>query len=367
MKRPGYRSKLLFVMLVSFAFIRIPAQCPKTVLFFKGKFYPKIYLNNSYHFTIPEEGYTSCNGLLPGMMDSLSNKDNYTYEGEKDSIQVCSWNVNLFSKSNKWALFNREGHQATPFCYDYAFGYEAENRKMNDIREDHQLILVRIGKNWGLTTGLGKVITNVEYQLPGWNSGRKETDTLVFTETSHILHQDSANRCTDCKGPVKVYPLAGGYIVFVKNGKVGAVDSLGKTVVPFLYDSLFCSFEGCMEGSKSGKHIYLTQSGKEIIGYDEVHPILLGRYVGYNKKNYFSGIYLVKRKGMWGLVNSSNNQRIKTIFKIDSDGGHLEESTEVFTDAFIIDKKYYDLEIRLNAVSIKDEMGKEVLGTFLVK
>jgi hypothetical protein len=363
MNQRGALPKTLIAIMFCITSLSLSAQCPKTVLFYKGKFYPKIYTNNNYLFTIPAKGYTSCNGLLAGMMDSLVKKDLYTYEGEKDSIQVCSWLFNIFSDGGKWAFFSFEGQQKSPFIYDYAYSYQPQNHRWNDYAPDHQLALVRIAKNWGLTTGTGKVLSGVEYQLPAC----KGSDTLSYTMPVPSAIEDSAGRCVDCKENNKVFPMAGPYIVFIKNGKAGALDTSGKVIIPFLYDSLFYSLEGCLEGSKGGKHVYLTRTGKEITGYDEVHPVLLGHYVNYKMKRFFSGIYLVKKKDMWGLVNSTNNQRIKTLFKIDSDGGHLEEEGELFSDAFILNKVYYDLQIKLNFVSIKDEMGKEVLGSFIEK
>jgi hypothetical protein len=354
----------LFSLILVVAFFRMDAQCPKQALYYRGLFYPLLY-NGASGFSIPSKGYKSCNGILPKNMDSLALSDRYSFDGIKDSILICSWPYTLFYDGSKWGIFS-SGKPISGFSYDYVFTYRPDNWKYWEHKDQDQYILVRIGKNWGLLNGMGTPLTTVEYQLPQVNPVGITRDSICFTKAPPVLLQDSANRCVDCKSLCKTYPLASPFIVLTKNSKLGAIDSAGKTVVTFIYDSLFYSV-GCIQATREGKRFYLTQTGREITGFDAVLPVILRNSSGASGNRFFSGIFLVRKNGKWGLINSASGIRTRAQFDLDSGGENADVYGEVYTDLFIWNKKYYSLEIRKDSISIRDSEEHEVSGSFIEK
>lgn len=101
------------------------------------------------------------------------------------------------------------------------------------------------------------------------------------------------------------------YFLVKQNNKAGVIDTAGRQVMPCLYDEVkICdSMDKTFEIVKKGKHGLCAFDGTEMIA-----PI-------YDKSFFFEGEYaLVKRKGIYGVINKKGETVLPFTFSKESDG-----------------------------------------------
>ena len=340
---------------------KIIAQCPHDALYYKGMFYAIHYNADYSKSSISKTGYTSFKGLTKEKIDVLSEKDSYLFNRySKDSIGICSLDFQLFFDGLKCAVF-QNGIKLTDFKYDNAYPFISKQSEKN---KEKKYILVQIGADWGLLNEFGKELTSIAYKLPEINEGYASQDSIIFTCNKLTAKKDSAKAW---EGKTISYPLTGPLIIFTKDNKVGAIDTLGNQAIPFVYDTIFCSNSGCLKVSKAEKQCYITFKGQELLGYDAVVPVWLYTTTTYAVKKIFSGIYMVKKDGKWGVVNSLNNTKIKCIFTIDSGDEIFTATSNTYVDGFLYNKKLYPFEVKKNEFILQDNEGKNVIQNFIEK
>lgn len=115
--------------------------------------------------------------------------------------------------------------------------------------------------------------------------------------------------------------------IWDKNNKSGFMDSAGKVMIGFVYDSAKDFHEGLAAVEANDKYGYIDYSGKIIIKpqYDEV--------------SFFSeGLAAVKIIDKWGFIDSSGKMIIKPQF---DNVGNFEEGLACFMEKkFIVGYKY---------------------------
>lgn len=338
------------------------SQCQHDVLYYKGFFYTVNYNEIDSKYTISENGYLSFDQLTKENIDSLSLKDSYKFDRyNNDSIGICSLHFQFFFNGLKWAVF-KNGIKTTDFKYDNAtYPFVLKQIESN---EEKRCILVQIGTDFGLLNELGKELTAVIYKLSEMNVNYLYDDSIVFTGNQTPIKMNSTYfRAKDYENTS--YPLAGSLIILSKNNKIGAIDTLGNEIILFNYDTIIYSNHGCHRASRQGKQYYITSKGMELEGYDAVIPIWLYLEDGYLKKKTFSGIYMIKQNGKWGMINSLNNLKVKCLFEIASEEETFLTTSNMYSDGLWYKKKYYKFEVRKNELILQDVDDKDVLKDFI--
>ncbi len=358
-----YRQRLLLTLSCFAFYIGSFAQCPKSVLYYKGKFYKIYYKNITQKDSVGKTAFLSFDRITKKNIDSLSGNDKYIFERFKDdSIGICSNFVERYSNGSKWAIFNK---RSIDFKYDYAYAYLPKKQDGKYYHYEDPYAMAVAGKNWGLIDHSGKELTSLIYKLPEtigtWNQG------FIYTSSVSGKRMDSIYNNEAYSQRVIDYPLACDLIVFSKDNKVGAVDSLGKIIIPFKYDTLFLSHSSSLQGAREGKRFTLTNSGHEINGYDSVKPLILVVKESTASVEKFSGIFLVCKKGKWGCINSIKNEMTDCIFINDSDFLTFKSYADTFTHPFSTNKKYFNFEIKYGRIRILDDDGKDVTSKFMLK
>jgi hypothetical protein len=338
------------------------AQCGKDVLFYKGLFHAINFDKDYNYLSISETGYPSFDSLTKSNIDSLSLKDTYSFSRyPNDSIVICSGYIQRFSNGSKWAVFNR-GVKLTDFKYDYAYPLLAPRPFP---AYDKHYTLVKIGKDWGVLDESGKELTAVKYHLPELNEKYHSEDSIICTAHPITVKMNTSNPWGTnyrCFG----YSFLTTNVLLVKEGKIGIVDSMGNQVVPFIYDSLFCSSYKCLIGSRGGKRYYITSKGMELNVYDAVEPIW--RFEDDNPdRKFFSGIYMVKKKGKWGIVNSVNNQRTRCVFDFEPGRESFSFCCDYYTRVLMSKRESFLFEVFKDRFVLKAEGGKDVIPDFIEK
>lgn len=82
---------------------------------------------------------------------------------------------------------------------------------------------------------------------------------------------------------------------YEKNGKWGYVDSAGKVVIPFIYDTAYEFQEGLAAVRVDYAWGFIDQNGKTIIPFE---------YDG--AWNFLDGLAPVYKDGLWGFINHNN-------------------------------------------------------------
>jgi len=352
----------LLLMLLSFAFYTQGfAQCQKSILYYKGKFFNLYYSNVTNKDSIGRIAYLSYDRITEKNIDSLSDKDSYRFEKlKKDSITICNSFIGRYFNGSKWAIYTK---QLSDFKYDYAYTYLPKKPDGKYFRYENPYVLVLVGKNWGLVDYSGKELTPVNYKLP---EAAGAYPYFIYTCSKPGRGIDSVYNSEFYSQNVIDYPLASDLIVFVKDNKVGAVDTLGKVVIPFNYDTLFLK-TNAIQGAREGKRYAITNWGYEINGYECIKPIHLLLKETYTSSEKFSGFYLVHKKGKWGIISGLKDEMIKCLFINDSDFLTFKPYSDTFSHIFLFNKKYFSVEIKSGIIKILDENENDVTLKFVQK
>jgi hypothetical protein len=129
------------------------------------------------------------------------------------------------------------------------------------------------------------------------------------------------------------------FLIHSKDHEYGIIDRNGRTIVPFIYDDIYCFTEGLSAVKKDNRYGFIDTTGKAIIPitYDQVYPFNNGRAtvekggkygcidkdgkivipIIYEKVGSFrNGICAVMLNRKWGFV--SENGSVKTPFEYDA-------------------------------------------------
>jgi hypothetical protein len=336
------------------------AQCRRAALYAGGKFFP-IQYDESYRRFLSPTGYLGYCGMCPKSIEEANQRTHIRSHKIYDSTEICSHGINTYYNGKKWSIFNDYGVKLSDFKYDFAFPYLPEKSKLEWTDGNNMYAFVRIGNKWGLIGPFGTELTAVEYELPSWNGTMK--DSLFYSLSETGTQNDTAASCHHCGNgsDAITLPIAKCQIVLAKNGRLGALDTLGKMCIPFQYEHLTYYASGCKTGFREGKSWYLKDDGTEIRGFEEVYPILIG-------KTEFSGIYLLKLKGKWGFLNSKSNEQVKCIFEDQHEIPSFDLAGEnELEGSSYIGKNRYDFIITPNHIKIIGKADEEVTKRYLEK
>lgn len=117
-----------------------------------------------------------------------------------------------------------------------------------------------------------------------------------------------------------------GLAMVEKNGKFGAIDKTGKTVIPFQYEELWPSCEGLMAFAQNGKYGYLDGKGIVAIApqYEQASGFSGGMAVVYDG----SKAYLIDKTGK--AIPGADKLDPSTYFVEDEDGGKVVYSPSTY-------------------------------------
>lgn len=126
-----------------------------------------------------------------------------------------------------------------------------------------------------------------------------------------------------------------GLAALSKDGKFGAIDKTGKTVIPFQYEELMTSHEGLMPFLQGGKYGYLSDSGAVVI------PAQFEKASGFNNGMavVYDGAkaYLIDRSGK--AVPGADKLDASTYFEENEDGSKTITSPGTYP-VISVDGKY---------------------------
>lgn len=358
-----FKHRNLILLLMSLTVSMAQAQCLDEVIYHKGLFYVVRYAPKENRTYLYSEGFSSYDGITKSTINTLAEKNGHTFHVySPDSIGICSHYIQCFSSGNKWAVY-RNGSKLSDFNYDYAYAWTPQDGK-GKIDLDHLLILVRKEKNLALMDLKGKELTTFEYQLPLADASNYK-DSTSFSCCDELKNVQSPGNCDDCDNWLVTTPVAHGLLVLAKNSLLGALDTLGRIKIPFIYDTLYVTGKGGYLGSRKGKKYFITETGLELSGdYGKVIPLCCG-YDRNGQPEKFSGIYLVMQNGLWGLVNAKTGAKTKCVFTLEPD----QELTSLvqcpYMLFFSIKKIFYDVEIIKDKFIITGPKGKDVTLDFI--
>lgn len=369
--------KFILIVIISFQFSSdFFSQCQEVAMYENGKFryiqYDSLWNRN----LLPLE-YSGFNGLTKEIIDQ--NNSQYP-EGDgnriKDSSGICGQVVDFFAIGAKWAIFDVKGFPVTDFKYDELIIYrprilnfEGRYEKYGDW--ENVFIFMKLNKAFGLIIKSGREITPIHFSLPYIDKSYGDNcDTILFSTKSTInaMGTPDCGSCRETGNGSFNFPIAGSSIILVKDNKLGSIDSAGKTVIPFNYDSIKI-YKDVVETFNSGQQSFYAESGTEISGFDEIHPVfLVDKPEGYSTgRSLFQGIYLVKKNGKWGWINSLKNEKINCILEEDYGQPVFESEDEVLKLTFLYQDKDISLEIKNGTIIMMDENENDVTSKFMRK
>lgn len=303
---------LFFLIPCRLAFSQ-PEGPPVVVNFEKGKFIFYSYSDSSQKIFEGFDGLTASNYFLN--RDTAGEKGNW-WDSSRYFIYVYTFNSYFDGK--KWGLIGSDGRITVPCEYDQLLRYCPYNQKYKEFT--WSFLACKAGK-WGAISGDGKELIPLIYDLPFAD----EADGDCFftkaerSECDYSKVISCPERMLD-NGRFR-YPIFGGNMIFMKNGKFGMVDTLGgKVLIPFEYDQVVYEKNG-IHSFKKVKNVYLfTSGGYSLSEYSEVRPSP-------------TGYHNVKKKGKWGYIDSNGKEITPCMFdeaaEITWDDLYHKYSTEV--------------------------------------
>ena len=200
---------------------------------------------------------------------------------------------------------------------------------------DGNLFRVQNDKNlWGICDRLGRVVVAcqydyIDYPHNGLAAVKKGGRTGVIDIRGHEVIPVAENRF----GGKTPYPQTRNLFVLEKDDRVGAVDSLGNTVIPFEYD---------FNSDVTASHLVLVQGDTAYFLFDNT-----GRLIStYDNIDWYPEcelsepqlLFAVCRNGLWGLVDTAWREVAPCTYKGADfvDGRHwlmrLDEGTSCLID-----------------------------------
>lgn len=115
---------------------------------------------------------------------------------------------------------------------------------------------------WGMIDKTGKYLISPIYNSISYSSeesvlGETREGTWIFIglDGQPLFTQEFTD----------ALPFEDGIAVVEQNGRWGAIDRQGNTIIPFLYDFLTLFFDGYAVAEKNGERFYINQSGERVI------------------------------------------------------------------------------------------------------
>ena len=279
MKNAWFQLIALLVFSTSFS------QPPPAATFENGKFTFLCYPDTVPHIYDGFNGYTAAN-----FYQNYDTANAFVFNMKKYFyVQTNFYDTHYDGK--KWALFDWNCKQLTPFAYDLLYPFKPYTL---GVRYAPYLFLACKSKKWGVVDLKGKELIPCEYDLPYADEAGGD---CYFTADGGYCDLSKELMCGArmFEGGYFDYPMMGANMIFIKNGKYGAVDTLsGKPVTEFAYDMIIFGKNGIHQLKKGKKYAHCLDNGK-ILPYDEVSDLKFS-------------FYRVRKGSKWGIINERSEE-----------------------------------------------------------
>lgn len=108
------------------------------------------------------------------------------------------------------------------------------------------------------------------------------------------------------KENIGLYDLEGAYKYL--DGKYGLIDSIGKQIIPFIYDNILYEDDGYLTAIKDNKTYKLDKTGKSILS--ENFEI---------QNNFSNGLMAMQQGKKWGFIDENGIWKVKAEYELVSD------------------------------------------------
>lgn len=233
--------------------------------------------------------------------DGYSLMDNYgkiITPVKYDNIYLCN-DIYKVEKDNKFGYINSLGEVIIPMIYDYIGEFSSE------------LIVVKIGDKYGFINKNNELVVEAIYDnVYGFNNGYakgiKEHDDeqkiFIIDKTGKVIskiEKDIVN-ITDYDNDLLMATK-----IIDEDTKLGYINRLGETIIPFIYDDIKPFNEGLAVVKLNDKYGVIDEKNNLIIDFK--HDIIRNFYNGYAITND-------KTFKKFGLIDNKGNTILPEVF-----------------------------------------------------
>ncbi|HUS00565.1 MAG TPA: WG repeat-containing protein [Chitinophagaceae bacterium] len=258
--------------------------------------------------------------------------------------------------NNKWGFINREGKEIIPPRFDSVGKYLQSFSSGN--------IEVMLNGKWGIINEQGKEVVPVKYQ----DVRNEYTNRFPVKQNNKWGFMENGKETIPIKYE-KVQYFERGIAPVLLNKKWGAVDSTGKTVIPFKYDDLFFVYQvreplNWLRAKYKSKWGYVATNGTETIPFK--YDAIKDYRINYSTEKpmdttkleemgsfMFNDLEMVQLGGKWGAIDVKGNEIIP--IKYD------DILNEWNSETFIIGFQWFRVKLN-NKWGLIDAAGNELIA-----